>query len=100
MQWKPDTNLINWAGGYGLDSSNIDVQLARLRFEISLPSSEGPWIAKSSYKMSYEEFTKSYESPEYLAEVYIYNYERGGFDSLKQRKGYAKSWYDYFSNGN
>lgn len=73
VQWTPATKLISWAEGEGLDYTSGDVQLQRIDWEVV---NNQQWIPTSQYPMSFQEFKVSTLTPEYLAQVFIRNYER------------------------
>jgi surface antigen len=109
VQWTPYTKFTNWCTEqYGKENrdekmKDIDVALQRIEKEVEVDG--GRWIAglsqwqnKSAYNnMSFKSFTKSKESCEYLAEVFLYSYERPSKDGevTAGRCRNAKFWYDY-----
>lgn len=57
------------------------------------------YIATSSFPMSYAQYKASELSPEYLAAVWVYNYERpGSYDHVPDRQAAARYWYDLLQN--
>ena len=103
-QWTPATKYLNWANerGYpcGNDYSNatayMNGQLQRILWEVE---NNEQWIATSSFNFSFSAFTKSTQSPEYLAEAFLKNYERAGVEALDERKQAARHYYDSLTYG-
>lgn len=91
VQWTPATKLISWAEGEGLDYTSGDVQLQRIDWEVA---NNEQWIATSQYPMSFQEFKVSTLTPEYLAQVFIRNYERPRNPNQPIRSTQARYWYD------
>ena len=89
VQWTPWQKYANWAGGN--IHGNYNKQLERIQYELD---NNIQWIPVSGYGyMSFYDFTQSTSTPEYLAEVFEYSYERGTW--ANDRKTYARQWYDY-----
>ena len=91
VQWTPATKLISWAQSSGLDYTSGDVQLQRIDWEVA---NNQQWIATSQYPMSFQEFKVSTLTPEYLAQVFIRNYERPLNPNQPARSTQARYWYD------
>lgn len=92
VQWDPFTKYTTWALNQGLEPSEMDSNLSRIDYEIA---NNLQWIPTSQYKFSFQEFTKSTETPEYLASAFLKNYERAGVEVEEQRRRNARSWFDY-----
>lgn len=92
VQWDPFTKYTNWALNQGLDPSEMDSNLSRIDYEIA---NNLQWIPTSQYNFSFQEFTTSNETPEYLASAFLKNYERAGVEVEEQRRKNARSWYEY-----
>jgi murein DD-endopeptidase MepM/ murein hydrolase activator NlpD len=93
VQWTPATKLMNWCSANSLDWSDGDAQLSRIDYE---QLNKIQWISKSSYNyMSFNQFTQSTQSVDYLTEVFIWSYERPssyyGNLSLPKRKDFANT---------
>jgi murein DD-endopeptidase MepM/ murein hydrolase activator NlpD len=93
VQWTPATKLMNWCSANSLDWFDGDAQLTRIDYE---QENKIQWISKSSYNyMSFNQFTTSTQSVEYLTEVFIWSYERPssyyGNLSLPNRKSFANT---------
>jgi hypothetical protein len=93
VQWTPATKYIYWATG---DPSTMDNNLSRIIYELE---NNIQWIATSEYDFSFEQFSKSNESVEYLASAFLKCYERAGVEVESTRRSNAKEWLTYFSNG-
>lgn len=52
----------------------------------------------TAYPMTYAQFKASTDTPEYLAAVWLYNYERPADPNPYQRGQIARYWYDFLSN--
>lgn len=93
VQWTPYTNYINWATSNGYpDPSVIDGQLARINFELE---NGLQWIPTEKYPMTFEEFKLSTLPPDYLADVFIKNYERPLNPNQPIRGEQAIYWYEF-----
>jgi murein DD-endopeptidase MepM/ murein hydrolase activator NlpD len=93
VQWTPATKLMNWCSANSLDWSDGDAQLSRIDYE---QLNKIQWISKTSYNyMSFNQFTTSTESVDYLTEAFIWSYERPssyyGNLSLPKRKEFANT---------
>lgn len=89
VQWTPWQKYANWAGDDW--RTNYNRELTRIQWELE---NNEQWISVSSYgSMTFQQFTQSTQTPEYLAEVFEYSYERGRWAS--DRATYARQWYDY-----
>lgn len=96
VQWTPATKLISWAEIEGLDYTSGDAQLQRIDWEVA---NNQEWIATSQYPMSFQEFKVSTLTPEYLAQVFIRNYERPRNPNQPIRSTQARYWYDNLEGG-
>lgn len=97
VQWTPATNYLNWCTAYGVsDPSEMDANLDRIMHELAMGLQ---WIATDTYPLSFSEFTKSTESPSYLASAFLKNYERAGVEVEAARQANAESWYAYLTSG-
>lgn len=102
VQWTPNTKYIrDWAIPMGYLEYNmygrISPQVQRIKFELD---NGLQWISTSQYPMSFLEFSKSTLSPNYLAMVFITNYERPANNNQPNRGTQAMYWYNNLdSNG-
>ncbi len=72
-QWTPATKLLNWLPTVSGNRYDIAYQVERIKYEAD---NGGQWIQTSAYPISFNSFLASTQSAEYLAEVWLYNYER------------------------
>lgn len=97
VQWTPATNYTSWAdsrgypwgGNYTNKEGYINGQLERILWEVTNGTQ---WIPTAAFDFSFAAFTKSTQTPEYLAEAFLKNYERAGTEALSERKQYARYW--------
>lgn len=91
VQWTPYTNYADWAGSDWENNGTKEMQRIIYELENGLQ-----WIKTAMYPMSFREFTTSTETPELLAQAWLYNYERP--ESLDQpwRSTQAREWFEYF----
>lgn len=93
VQWTPNTKYKTWADENGYtDYSDIFAQTIRIRYEVE---NGLQWIATDAYPLSFAEFTTSAESPEYLAQAFLYNYERPADLNQPNRSTQARAWYEF-----
>lgn len=88
-QWTPATKYINWAGS---DYKNGYLQCERIIWELD---NHEQWISTSGYPLSFKTFSTSTESPEYLAQAFLKNYERPKDQNQPWRSTQAREWYEY-----
>lgn len=73
VQWTPATKFTDWADAHAFEHDDGNAQLQWIDEETA-PT--GEWIPTSKYPLSFEEFKRSTESPSYLADAYLKNFER------------------------
>lgn len=95
VQWTPATKLINWCNENGRTYTSMQAQLDRILWELATGEQ---WIPTSKYPMSFENYTTSTETPEYLAQVFLYNYERPAVTPQTARSIQARNWYNYIKD--
>lgn len=96
-QWTPKSKLVNWANQQNLNPKLIDTQCRRILWELN----NGEQFYKTSaYPLTFKQFSKSQQSPTYLAKVFINNYERPYNSNQPVRGVIAEEWYSYFTGGN
>ena len=89
VQWTPAADYFNWAKAQGLDHKSVSTQCARLRYE----ADHGEQFFKAG--TTFWNWLKSDGTPEQKADDFIRYYERPAkFDTLPQRQGWARNWYD------
>ena len=93
VQWTPASKYIDWATG---DYTTMDNNLKRILYEVS---NNVQWISTSKFPMSFSQFTKSTQTPEYLAEAFITNYERPADPTQPIRGTQARYWWDTVQGG-
>jgi hypothetical protein len=91
VQWTPYQNYMNWVSGTPYDYRSMEGNLERILYEVA---NHLQWYSTSSYPLSFQEFTVSQESPEYLAQSFISNYERPADPSQPARSTQARYWFD------
>lgn len=92
VQWTPATKYFEWCTSNNLsDPSEMDNNLDRIIYELE---NGIQWIATSEYSLSFEEFSKSTESAEYLASAFLKCYERAGVEVEETRRTNAQKWYE------
>lgn len=83
VQWTPATNYTDWANAHGYDITDGYYQCVWLDEETE---KSGQWIETTNYPISWEEFRKSTKGPDYLALVFLKNFERAGVEKEEERK--------------
>jgi hypothetical protein len=96
VQWTPATKYLDWASSNNLPYKEMDSNLKRIIWEVD---NKQQWYATSSYPLTFAEFTQSTQTPEYLAEAFITNYERPADPTQPQRQTNARYWYDNLTGG-
>jgi LysM repeat protein len=95
VQWTPGTNLKNWCDAQSpvLDYTKGDSQLKKIAYEVA---NSIQWIPVSAYNnMTFDEFTKSTASTNYLTEVWMHSYERPqNYSTLPDRQSFATTVYN------
>ena len=92
VQWTPASNYLDWCGS--LDASEMDTNLSRIEYELQ---NHLQYYPTDDYPETFEEFTKSTKSPEYLAIAFLKNYERAGVEVAETRKSFARKWYKFLN---
>lgn len=92
FQWTPATKLISWAQGVGQDYTTGETQMARLKYEIE---NGIQYYATSSYPETFQEFSVSTKSVDYLTRAFVTNYERPAdiSESIARRIAFAELCY-------
>jgi hypothetical protein len=91
VQWTPFNKYTIWASERMMDYKEMDSQLARIEYEVE---NNLQWFGGYSSQMSFAEFTRSTESPEFLAEVFIKTYEHPADPDQPARGTQARYWYE------
>ena len=71
VQWTPYTNYSNWAGAGWQDNGQKEME--RIIYELN---NGLQWISTNKYPLSFTGFALSDATPAYLAQAWLYNYER------------------------
>jgi|GEM_PF-2349950 len=96
VQWTPKSNLTEWANQNGLDWTTVATQCKRIQWELE---NGKQFYATSAYQMNFKQFTQSTKDPDYLAKVFINNYERPANPDQPQRGTWAEEWYSVLVRG-
>lgn len=96
VQWTPASKYTNWADSNGYSWGDIEGQINRIVYEVE---NGLQWISTSSFPMTFEEFTKSTDTPYNLAMVFIANYERPLEPNQPIRGTQAEYWYTELTGG-
>lgn len=92
VQWTPYTNYSDWAGDGWQDNGQKEMERIIYELEHHLQ-----WISTSLYPMTFQEFTTSEKPPAYLAQAFLYNYERPKEKPQPARSRQAEYWYEYLA---
>lgn len=90
VQWTPYTNYSEWAGEDWQDNGQKEME--RIIYELE---NHLQWISTSLYPMTFREFSQSNKPPAYLAQAFLYNYERPTVKPQPARSKQAEYWYEY-----
>jgi hypothetical protein len=96
VQWTPNTKYFDWANANGYSGDHVNGELNRILYEVE---NNLQWFGGYSSSMSFQQFTQSTETPEYLAEVFIKTYEHPANPDQPIRGTQARYWFDNL-NGN
>ena len=94
VQWTPNTKYKTWADANGYAYGDIDGQITRIQYELD---NGLQWISTDAYSMTFSEFSTSTQSPEKLAQAFLYNYERPASLDQPNRSTQARSWYTFIN---
>lgn len=95
FQWTPSTNYTNWADVNGYER---DDGYGQLDWLINQTVPTGQWIPTSDYPETFNEFKASTKDPEYLAYVFLNNFERPANRNQPDRQLNARYWYEWYTN--
>lgn len=96
VQWTPATNYTNWAAAHGYAIGDINGQLQKILEELENGTQYYP---TKNYPETFREFSVSQKSVEYLAEAFLFNYERPGDPNPGPRRINARYWFDHLTVG-
>lgn len=95
VQWTPSTKYTSWCSERELEPGHMDSALQRIQWELETGEQ---WIGLEDYAMmSFEEFSTSHLTPEYLAEIFLRCYERPADQNQPNRGTQARKWYEYIT---
>lgn len=94
VQWTPSTKYTDWAdaNGYAHDDGDGQVEWIYTQMGIS-----GEWLPTADYPMTWDQFIVSTDSPEYLARVFLFNFERPADPDITGREQNAHYWYAWIN---
>ena len=92
VQWTPYTKYSEWAGTDWQDNGQKEME--RIIYELE---NHLQWISTSLYPMTFREFSQSDKPPAYLAQAFLYNYERPKVKPQPARSKQAEYWYQYIT---
>lgn len=93
-QWTPARKYITWADANSLDYKNGDNQMARIQFE---RENNLQWSTDNILSYTWDDYVSSHESPETLARVFVWAYERPENPDIPLRQANARYWYNFFN---
>lgn len=91
VQWTPYTKYTDWAGS---DYASGNKQCDRIIYE---RDNNIQFYPTTSFPMTFAEFSVSTLDPAYLAQVFLYNYERPALPDARTRAAQATAWYKYLN---
>lgn len=92
VQWTPYTHYSEWAGAGWEDNGQKEME--RIIYELN---NGLQWIPTDKYPLSFTGFAISDATPAYLAQAWLYNYERPGSLNQPWRSTQANYWYQYIT---
>lgn len=96
-QWTPARKYITWADENGLTYTAGDSQLARIKYE---RENGLQWSTDNILGYTWDDYVTSTESPETLARVFVWAYERPADPDIPLRQKNARYWYNFLSGVN
>ena len=96
VQWTPKSKLVDWANSRNLNYKTLETQCQRIQWELE---NKQQWISTKAYSMTFKQFSQSRQTPTYLANAFIRNYERPKVQNQPKRGQYAEYWYKTLSGG-
>lgn len=89
VQYTPGSMVLNRAAEVNVPPGDMDFQLNLLNTDYFKH-----WIMTSTYSLSYASFKTSTQSPEWLAQAFLRNFERPANQNQPARSTHARRWYD------
>lgn len=90
VQWTPSTKYTAWCSERDIDPTHMDSALARIEYEVE---NGLQWIQTDMYPLTFKAFKTSTATPTYLANAFLYNYERPAETPQPARGEQAEEWY-------
>lgn len=94
-QWTPANKYITWADANMLDYKNGDNQMTRIQYE---RENNLQWSTDNILNYTWDDYVNSHESPEILARVFVWAYERPDDPDIPLRQQCARYWYNFFKH--
>ena len=94
VQWTPATKYLNWCEENNLDPAHMDSALARIEYELA---NGLQYYKTKAYPITFKQFKVSTESPQYLGQAFMKNYERPKNQSTTKRGEQALAWYEFLT---
>lgn len=94
-QWTPATKYINWCKDRNIDPSDMESALSRIEYE---EKNGLQWAKSSEYPLTFSQFKTSKKDVKYLANAFLYNYERPLVKPQPARCTQAEKWYSFLKN--
>ena len=95
VQWTPYTRITQWLSSHGYELGSGEGECAKLLEEWQHPELENTWHQTAEYPITFDQFVTSTQTPEYLAQAFLYNYERPADFNQSDRSEFARNWYNY-----
>lgn len=88
------TTLIEWASQRGYDYQSIETQCKRIQWEVE---NEEHFLKTITHPISFKDYTSSYSTASYLAQIFITNYEQVRYQYQPNRWEWSVNWYNKFT---
>lgn len=94
VQWTPANKYITWADEMGFPYDWGETQCMRIHYESQFNLQ---WSTNNILNMTWDEYITSTESPEILARVWLWAYERPDDPVIADRQKQARFWFEYLA---
>ena len=91
-QWTPARKLITWAEVEGLNYTSGFAQMFRIKYE---RENNVQWSTNNILNYTWDDYVVSTESPEILARVFVWAYERPEDPNIEKRQQDARKWFNF-----
>lgn len=91
VQWTPATKYLDWCSERDLEPSSMESALQRIEYELANGLQYYP---TDDYPLTFAQFKVSTQSPSYLAQAFLRNYERPADQTQPARSSQAEKWYN------